>query len=101
MNRDLLCIREAASGDVSEGAVSDADINRYAEEIGLDMAQFGEDMADEAIEKRIRDKRLSGLRSGVNGTPTFFINGVRYEAPPTHEWLSAAVEHFAEHHHEQ
>lgn len=82
----------------SEGKVSDADINRYAEQIGLDMVRFGEDMRDPAIEKRIRESRVSGGRSGVKGTPTFFMNGIRFEAPPTYDWLVAGVEHFAEHH---
>jgi len=82
----------------SQGQVSDADINRYAEEIGLDMARFHEDMEDEAIEERIREGRVSGVRSGVHGTPTLFMNGIRFEAPPTYEWLVAGVEHFAEHH---
>ena len=83
-----------------EGAVSDADINRCAEEIGLDMPRFGEDMQDPAIEKDIRRIRLGGLRSGVNRTPTYFMNGIRFEAAPTYDWLVAAVEHFAEHHQE-
>ena len=84
----------------SEGAVSDDDINDYAEQIGLDMAQFNRDMEDEDIERQIREGRVAGVRSGVKGTPTFFMNGIRFEAAPTHEWLAAAVEHFAQHHHE-
>lgn len=82
----------------SQGQLSDADINRYAEEIGLDLVRFGEDAQDPAIEQSIRDGRVGGGRSGVHGTPTFFLNGIRFEAEPTYDWLVAAVEHFAEHH---
>ncbi len=82
----------------SEGAVSDADINRYAEELELDVVRFGEDMQDPAMERAIRDGRVMGARSGVNGTPTFFINGIRYEAAPVYDWFVATIDHFAEHH---
>jgi protein-disulfide isomerase len=34
-----------------------------------------------AFAERIREQFLSGVRSGVNGTPTFFINGVRHDGP--------------------
>lgn len=79
------------------GQLGEADIDRHAEEIGLDLSRLREDMQDPAIEKLIRRGRVSGLRSGVNGTPTFFVNGIRFEAAPTYEWLAAAVEHFAAH----
>ena len=34
---------------------------------------------------------MSGVRSGVNGTPTFFINGVRHDGPYDRESLLAAI----------
>ena len=34
-----------------------------------------------AYAERVRAHFLSGVRSGVNGTPTFFINGVRHNGP--------------------
>ena len=37
------------------------------------------DLAGHAYEPRIREDVVSGARSGVNGTPTFFVNGVRHE----------------------
>lgn len=39
---------------------------------------------------------MSGVRSGVNGTPTFFVNGVRHDAPWEAESLLAALERAAE-----
>jgi protein-disulfide isomerase len=36
-------------------------------------------LADQTHLKRVRDDFRSGVRSGVNGTPTFFINGVRWD----------------------
>jgi protein-disulfide isomerase len=39
----------------------------------------------------VRDDFLSGVRSGVNGTPTFFINGRRHEGAADLQTLLAAI----------
>jgi protein-disulfide isomerase len=41
--------------------------------------------------KRVREVFLSGVRSGVNGTPTFFINGVRHDGAYDFDTLLAAI----------
>jgi predicted DsbA family dithiol-disulfide isomerase len=46
---------------------------------GLDMDRFARDIESEAVAMRVKEDFLSGARSGVNGTPTFFVNGVRYD----------------------
>lgn len=46
-----------------------------AEDLGLDLAQFEEDSQRDAIKNKIEMDFESGVRSGVNGTPTFFLNG--------------------------
>jgi protein-disulfide isomerase len=51
---------------------------RYAEALGLDMERFARDYASPEIAAKIRADFLSGARSGVNGTPTFFVNGEAY-----------------------
>jgi len=48
-----------------------------AEEIGLDLQQFDGDSMSEEIRLKIESDFNGGIRSGVNGTPTFFLNGVR------------------------
>ncbi len=50
----------------------------YARELGLDIAQFKRDMEDAALLKKVEADFESGIRSGVNATPTFFINGEKY-----------------------
>jgi protein-disulfide isomerase len=40
---------------------------------------------------RVREDFLSGVRSGVDGTPTFFINDVRHDGPYELDSLSAAI----------
>ena len=47
----------------------------FAEELGLDMAQYDAAIADEAIKERIRRDIADGKALGVTGTPTFFLNG--------------------------
>jgi protein-disulfide isomerase len=46
-----------------------------AENIGLNMKQFAKDFKSEELQNKIETDFESGIRSGVNGTPTFFING--------------------------
>jgi protein-disulfide isomerase len=60
-------------------ALEAEDIIGYAKSLGLDMVQFGKDLQNPTYAKRVRDDFRSGVKSGVNGTPTFFINGSRYE----------------------
>ncbi|HEX6048960.1 MAG TPA: thioredoxin domain-containing protein [Gemmatimonadaceae bacterium] len=64
-------------------ALDDGALARYAEQIGLDAERFARDLTATSIERRVRDDFMSGVRSGVNGTPTFFINGQRWDGPWT------------------
>ena len=59
-------------------ALDDNQLEKYASRLGLDITQFNHDMASHAYAQRVREDFLSGVRSGVNGTPTFYINGIRY-----------------------
>lgn len=47
----------------------------YAEELGLDISQYDETIADEATKERILQDVADGKALGVTGTPTFFLNG--------------------------
>lgn len=64
----------------------------YAEAIGLDLEAFEGDLADHRFLERIRGDFMGGVRSGVNGTPTFFVDGQRHEGAATAEGLLAALE---------
>ena len=50
------------------------------------------DMETQAHLERVRADFMSGVRSGVNGTPTFFINGRRHDGSHDLETLLAAIE---------
>jgi protein-disulfide isomerase len=51
----------------------------YATDIGLDLRKFAERLASHHYLPRVRQNFESGVRSGVPGTPTFFINGLRHD----------------------
>ena len=65
---------------------------RWAQELGLDLEQFGAAIRQGDITKRIKEDRSSGIRSGVNGTPSFFINGARHDDAPDYNSLHRALE---------
>jgi protein-disulfide isomerase len=55
----------------------DEDLRVYAEQLELDLDRFDKEMAEHVHAERIHEDFMSGVRSGVNGTPTFYINHVR------------------------
>jgi protein-disulfide isomerase len=57
----------------------DPDLRGYAESLGLDVERFDKELAEHVHAARVREDFMSGVRSGVNGTPTFYINGARYD----------------------
>ena len=63
----------------SEDALDDAHLVQYARDAGANAADVETDLASDAFEEKVREDFMSGVRSGVNGTPTFFVNGRRFE----------------------
>ena len=55
-----------------------ADLWRYAERLDLDLERFEADISDPAIKARVERDLESGEQSGVDGTPSLFIDGLRY-----------------------
>jgi protein-disulfide isomerase len=53
-------------------------LRAYAAILEMDVLKFDEDMDDEALFQKVQDDFESGLRSGVHGTPTFYVNGEKY-----------------------
>jgi protein-disulfide isomerase len=71
------------------------DLRTYAEELGLDVERFDRELTQHAHAARVREDFMSGVRSGVNGTPTFYINGNRHDGPYDLDSLLAALERAA------
>ena len=72
--------------------LSDRDLLAYAGQLGLDLERFGNELTEHAHAARVREDFMSGVRSGVNGTPTFYINGARHDDSYELETLLAALE---------
>jgi protein-disulfide isomerase len=64
----------------------------YARALDLDLPRFERDMTSEEVEEKINNDILGGVKSGVTGTPTFFINGVRHEGSYEYEVLLLKIE---------
>jgi protein-disulfide isomerase len=64
----------------------------WAASLGLNLEKLGNDISQGVVEEHIKEDRQSGIRSGVNGTPTFFINGTRFDGSPDYRELLAALE---------
>ena len=60
-------------------ALEQPDLIGYARDLGLDVSRFTLDLTASMHSGRVDEDFRSGVLSGVNGTPTFFIDGVRYE----------------------
>jgi protein-disulfide isomerase len=80
----------------NQSHLEDGDLHRYGEQIGLDLGAFDRDLAEHVYAGRVHDDFMSGVRSGVNGTPTFYVNGVRHDDPYDAATLLAALERAAE-----
>jgi protein-disulfide isomerase len=72
-------------------ALEDADLRRHARKLGLDAERFARTLAAPESEQRVLADLASGNRSGVRGTPTFFINGTRYDGPLLRDRLVTAL----------
>jgi protein-disulfide isomerase len=68
------------------------DLLAAAADLGLDLTRFSSDVMGHRHEQKIREDFMSGVRSGVNGTPTFFINGVRHDGGYDLDALLGAIE---------
>ena len=63
-----------------------------ARQAGFTQAKFDETLKNEALAKSILDIREDGAKFGVQGTPTFFINGEKFEGERTFEAFKAAID---------
>lgn len=72
--------------------LSNDSIRIIADELGLNMKKFMNDLDRPELATKVQNDFRGGIRSGVNGTPTLFINGYRYDGVPSYEALSRIVQ---------
>jgi protein-disulfide isomerase len=72
-------------------AVARADLMRYAAKLGLDADRFSKDIDSDRLKQRIEADRAEGEKLGVQGTPTFFVNGRAYSGARSSDQLKQLV----------
>jgi protein-disulfide isomerase len=75
----------------NQDALEIDDFARYATALGLDARRLVSEVLAGAYAARVREDFKSGVRGGVNGTPSFFINGERYDGARGLDPLLAAL----------
>jgi protein-disulfide isomerase len=63
-----------------------------AAQLGLSQLELRDELAQGGYLPKIQSDFLGGVRSGVNGTPTFFIDGQRYDGPVSFDGLAEALD---------
>ncbi|KUO16227.1 DsbA family protein [Streptomyces dysideae] len=64
----------------------------YAKQLGLDMNKFDTDLTDPETAGRVQDDQRDGLGLGVQGTPTFFLDGEKIPNPGSYEEFKALID---------
>jgi protein-disulfide isomerase len=75
----------------NQEALDPDSLTGYAAALGLDMEQWAGDSESDPVEAKIRADFQSGVRSGANGTPAFFLNGYRYDGDSDYASLLEAM----------
>jgi NhaA family Na+:H+ antiporter len=75
-----------------DGELDKRQLIQFAAGLGLDVERFERELTDHVHADRVREDFTSGVRSGANGAPTFFLNGVRYDGPWDLDALSSEIE---------
>ena len=75
----------------NQSALDDASLLKYAAELGLDVERVRRELAHHEHAGHVAEDRASGLASGVRGTPTFYIDGARYDGSVALRQMLAAI----------
>lgn len=63
-----------------QGHLTDKHLRDYAHDLGLDMTRYDAELGDHIYLQRVQEHIAGGKRSGVRGTPTFYVNGELLDA---------------------
>lgn len=75
-----------------QDALAPQDLVRYAAALGLDVPLFERDLAGHVYAGKVHAEKVSGIDSGVQGTPTFFISGRMHQGSYDYSTLLRALE---------
>ena len=86
---DLIFQNQSAWSEEKNAAILFA---KYAQDLGLDLARFQTDIASDDIKAKIENDYKSGVKAGVNSTPSFFLNGKKMDNPRNYDEFKNAIE---------
>jgi protein-disulfide isomerase len=75
----------------NQDALSDESLLKHASDLGLDSSRVEQELAKHEHARRVAEDVASALSSGVNGTPTFYVDGVRYDGPVALQAMISAI----------
>jgi protein-disulfide isomerase len=75
----------------NQRALDDASLIEYAARIGLSRTEIGRTLAQHFYQDAVSEDFISGVPSGVTGTPTFFVNGLRHDGSYDYETLMSVI----------
>lgn len=75
----------------SESRDADKIFEGYASKIGLNVEQFKSDIKSKEVAEKVQKDYESGVASGVNGTPTFFLNGKKLDNPGNYDQFKTII----------
>jgi len=64
----------------------------YAQELGLDLVKFKQDVNSQEVRNRVERDKSSGVKLGIQGTPSFFLNGKKIENPRGYDDFNALIQ---------
>jgi len=79
---------------LNQMSFTDNDLIRFAREVGLDLPAFNACMTAPRTKQVVEHDQAVGLSAGVEGTPTFFFNGVKIQGAPSREALEYLINRF-------
>jgi len=75
----------------NQDSLSPAELEKFAKQVGLDMAKYRKDIEDPAVKAQVQKDRVDGQTAGITSTPTLFINGREYtdtkDTETLREWI--------------
>ncbi len=80
---DSWAVTEDGRSTSADLARATAAFERFASQVGLDLDRFRADLSSPKVQAAIDQGRADGRRLGVTSTPTFFVNGVRFQPQAT------------------
>src|SRR5262249_22442347 len=75
-----------------EPPISPTDLEDMARDLDLDLDRFARDLADDELRARVAEDLTDGRGNGVTGTPTLFVDGIRYDGAWDYHSLLEALE---------